>query len=62
MLIRHPTISPGGVIAILDMVVGTCMGGRALKDLPLDLKMPEMLRYLDCPGFDELLLRNRSQV
>ena len=56
MLIGHPITSLSGVIATRAMVVGTCMAGRVLKDLLLDLKMLEMLLYLDCPGFDELLL------
>jgi hypothetical protein len=45
MLTGHPTISPTGAIDILVTDVGTCMGSKALKDLLLDLKMPEMLPH-----------------
>jgi hypothetical protein len=47
MLIEHPMTSPSGAINILGMVVGTCMVGRALKDLLFVLKMPEMPQLLD---------------
>jgi hypothetical protein len=38
---------PSGAINILVTDAGTCMVGRALKDLLVDLKMPEKLPHLN---------------
>jgi hypothetical protein len=50
------TLSSSGVVAIRATAVGTCMVGRKLKDLLLDLKMPEMPQHLNYGGTSELLL------